>query len=512
MSQSLSLSAVERGNPPPRRKSCAGCIKAKRRCTLELPVCQRCAQRKIDCRYPSIGIAKRPAPGTIATPATTGHATRATTQPNPHYIPPVPNYHPQLSLPLPPVAWSPSGTGTDMFQWDGATYLPDPSPPQTTSEQLPLPPIATPSAAEPPSAAPPEPRLAVDANDAVISQQSSAASLMPLHSFNPQSALFRSPLDPSISTSPPLNRGRPVEEIIHHAIKTRLQYTLDKVMAAPQQMVTENHTPWCHPHLYEYEMPKSMQDAYSSCALYMAKNPANAHVIHRSVESRVQDLISTPIPLTPLEVLARTHALLLYQILRLFSDDLRTRTAAESTMHHLEDAALALIAHVAFDEITFDDSDQDPHDDQQQLPNPIHIPESVPRIYPVSPRRKFWDLWVFQESARRTCLIAFIFLQLYRVMTGHIPLYCDHTVFMSHSITLSAHLWTAKDAFGFAAAWRGRKHFVVSNADFLTLPSLNDTFRDAKGDDIDVYGKMIITVIIGIEETKDWLLTRGGEL
>jgi len=47
-----SWSALERGNPPPRRKACSACIKAKRRCTLGSPACLRCIQRKIECNYP----------------------------------------------------------------------------------------------------------------------------------------------------------------------------------------------------------------------------------------------------------------------------------------------------------------------------------------------------------------------------------------------------------------------------------------------------------------------------
>ncbi|KAK9354677.1 hypothetical protein V1523DRAFT_126301 [Lipomyces doorenjongii] len=48
-----SLSAVERGNPPPRRKSCLQCIKSKRRCDLGNPTSTRCRQRLIECSYPS---------------------------------------------------------------------------------------------------------------------------------------------------------------------------------------------------------------------------------------------------------------------------------------------------------------------------------------------------------------------------------------------------------------------------------------------------------------------------
>lgn len=37
--------------PPPRRKSCGECVKAKRRCDLLTPKCTRCFQKTLDCRY-----------------------------------------------------------------------------------------------------------------------------------------------------------------------------------------------------------------------------------------------------------------------------------------------------------------------------------------------------------------------------------------------------------------------------------------------------------------------------
>lgn len=48
----MSLSARERNNPPSRRKSCAACTKAKRRCDFAVPACLRCSQRSIPCQYP----------------------------------------------------------------------------------------------------------------------------------------------------------------------------------------------------------------------------------------------------------------------------------------------------------------------------------------------------------------------------------------------------------------------------------------------------------------------------
>ena len=52
----MSLTARERRNPPSRRKSCAACTKAKRRCDFAMPACLRCSQRQLHCQYPARAI------------------------------------------------------------------------------------------------------------------------------------------------------------------------------------------------------------------------------------------------------------------------------------------------------------------------------------------------------------------------------------------------------------------------------------------------------------------------
>lgn len=70
----MSVTAAERANPPPRRKSCAACTRAKRRCDLAWPTCQRCAGRGLTCDYPqrrgpvSTSVSLSPAPAVSAAP------------------------------------------------------------------------------------------------------------------------------------------------------------------------------------------------------------------------------------------------------------------------------------------------------------------------------------------------------------------------------------------------------------------------------------------------------------
>lgn len=59
LTYATSTSAASAAAPPPRRKSCGRCVKAKRRCDLQLP-CSRCAEKGLACEYPSAAGPWRP--------------------------------------------------------------------------------------------------------------------------------------------------------------------------------------------------------------------------------------------------------------------------------------------------------------------------------------------------------------------------------------------------------------------------------------------------------------------
>jgi len=169
----------------------------------------------------------------------------------------------------------------------------------------------------------------------------------------------------------------------------------------------------------------------------------------RTIESRVQELVSSPLPNSRLDLLARTHALLLYQIIRLYDGDIRARGAAERTNSALEAAVTELLAHIRFDDPCLPTT--------QEADGPLNLSS-------LGATREFWEEWIFQESARRTFLITFFTLQMYRVQRGDLPLQCDSKMYLCHSWTLSAYLWRAGDSLDFEIAWKEKNHFVVTNA------------------------------------------------
>jgi hypothetical protein len=218
----------------------------------------------------------------------------------------------------------------------------------------------------------------------------------------------------------------------------------------------------------------------------MAKTPANSDVIYRSIEHRIQDVIRTPIPANPFDLLARVHALLLYQIIRLFDGDIRARVSAEATRPALETASDELFKHVRLHEDPFPDITGGSflHDTNNMNVNDpsstaitdvtrpgldshfdlLQKPLRGAGAAPSEAIAKFWRTWLWQESARRTFLMVAFFMQAYRLINREPMVGCDGKLHLCHMFTISAHLWRANDAFEFAQKWKEKRHFVVANA------------------------------------------------
>lgn len=217
-------------------------------------------------------------------------------------------------------------------------------------------------------------------------------------------------------------------------------------------------------------------------------NPLNSPLILRTITTRLNTLLSTPQPTRPLTILAHTQSLLLYHIILIFSPDIHTRALAETTQTALEDLAMSLITHV-----NFDIASQHPSEEDLSL-------------YPIAPTMAFWKDWIFHESGRRTLLFTFFLLQAYRILAGKPIEACDGRLGMCHAFTLSAQLWHASSAVEFAKAWKETKHLIVKDG------KLDVAFKDARANNVDTFGRILITSIMGVDEAEGWFASRGGSL
>ncbi|KAJ6171378.1 hypothetical protein N7470_000445 [Penicillium chermesinum] len=274
---------------------------------------------------------------------------------------------------------------------------------------------------------------------------------------------------------------KPLSEIL----ASRLQYSIDVFRDAPRMMIMENQTPWCHPQLYKNKMPKVMQDAYSCCSMYLSKNEINAPVIMNLTDAKINELLSTTHPTTLPEILARVHALILYQIMRLFDGDVLFHRSTDTLFPELENSIFTLMPF-------------------------LHLPRPSDSVYPLPVSMEsiseFWKSWILQESARRTVLITFFFTRIYKTLRGTRDMQCDGTLGLEHAWYLSSHLWSSQSAFDFAVAWAEKPHFVVENLNFSWV------LGNAQPDDVDQFGKMLLVTLLGIDGAKAWFYARNAIL
>ncbi|KNG46915.1 c6 zinc finger domain-containing protein [Stemphylium lycopersici] len=265
--------------------------------------------------------------------------------------------------------------------------------------------------------------------------------------------------------------------------KSRAAYFVEHVKLAPTTMVEQVYTPWMHRMLYDSGMPKSLQEAHAACALYVTMNQTNAGHVIRFICTRAQDLINTPFPYTQIEILARTHALMLYLIMLIFGADIRFYTQVEALLPHLVDMGERLIPIAA-------------EQDESMGPLPI---------YPSAAARSAWKSYMVRESARRTSLAAIQISVMYTLLSGQMGS-CNPKPVLGNRVTLSAHLWGAANAFDFALAWNEKNHFVITEMDFT------EVLEKAQPDDLDVFANMLLTGMHGIDDIRGWYYTRGGTL
>ncbi|KAL0944976.1 uncharacterized protein CTRU02_202863 [Colletotrichum truncatum] len=439
----MSNSFFERANPPPRRKTCIACTKAKRRCDHGHPACLRCSRRNIDCVYPSQSASRS--------------KTLAAQRPRKNTETPLPEDGPVVP------AETPTATTDETEEWvcADAALVPwsqDPDPLPLEMEDM------------------DEIALNMDFDNLINPDAFFGGALSVPATLTPRADHML------VSSQCPLP-----ENSSEDVIASRVQYALDVMKGAPSSMVLENQTPWCHPYLYRAHMPRDMQDAQACCALYIAKNPHNSSIVLRTIQARAHELLASPLPKGRTEILARIHAIILYQIIRLFDGDITTRASAQQTLSAFEPAVLALLPFVKWNRTQ---PETGPAEEQQPCPT-----------------KDFWQEWIFQESARRTIFFVSFFLVLYQTLVGQlIAGGCRERYIFCQSWTMSAHLWNSQNVVDFAIAWREKRHFTANKHCFT------DVLREAAADDVDVFARMFMVGALGIDETRLWFYNKGGSL
>ncbi|KAF4949488.1 hypothetical protein FSARC_13472 [Fusarium sarcochroum] len=268
------------------------------------------------------------------------------------------------------------------------------------------------------------------------------------------------------------------------------------------EWVTDSHSPFIHGQLYaDLGYPSAIQDAFTCITLHNAKTPANEIVIDQMLASKASLLLKSyqtsgsrnnedadaQLTLGTREHLSRTQALYVHLVLALFSPSIGARANAEQQIqtlltwtHQLWEAALR-------------DPDicQPGHGDDGSAAASANI---VDALFDGDPLPRLWRCWVLSESIRRIWLMATSTIGVYLTLRQKWA-ECHGGIYF----TARRDFWDAKSASSWAAACR--------SADPLFLCSLEceRLFSTVKASDVDRILINMFTIMWGVERVESWI-------
>ena len=260
-----------------------------------------------------------------------------------------------------------------------------------------------------------------------------------------------------------------------------IYYILQRAKGYVTDIATRNATPWLHRALYRNYMPSCIISLFSTAVLYQNRTPENTTMVMMALSTVVKELIdneSGRMMASPVDRLARCQAMFIYMVIRLLDGDVMLRAQGERDIPLLS-AWLDDLSKV-----------------RENMGDLAQMGDSVVKQTPVE-----WERWVFAESVRRTIVMAQSFLRLYERMKagsnleGHLGGIWDR----AQRWTLSKHLWDADSSFAFTRAWKEKPQFIITNY------SVDHFLKYGRGDDVDEFAEILLTVYLGVEETKEFI-------
>ncbi|KAI1148881.1 hypothetical protein F4825DRAFT_76212 [Nemania diffusa] len=437
-----------------RQKNCNNCVQAKRRCDRRTPICARCAEKNMACVYGKTKAVNRL--GKHARQPT--DFTESLSFDNLDYSP---LDMPGLSFDLNPFETIPTG-----FHPSFATE----ATPQSTQD--------TPSGSD----------ISVDAFMHFAGHNSSSSSdhwLVRPEEGYPSERPTTTAEEELVGGWGEMASCASDNLQAWHAYdpKMPLHYILNRVKGFTEEMATKNSTPFLHQQLYRHYTPQCIVLCFTTCVLYANRTPANTSMTIKALSNSASELIDTElcrVVSTPIEKLARTQALFLYQIIRLFDGDITLRAHGEKDMGLLQ-TWLRELSHL-----------RDNLGDLAQLED-----ASVREKPPVE-----WEKWVFAECVRRTIILAYSVLGLYELMKDPKNIDPNGPWAYVHRWTLGRALWEASSSAEFQRAWKESPHFVIANFTF------KEFIENGQAQDVDEFAEILLSLYMGVDEMKEFMAPR----
>ncbi|KAI2618468.1 hypothetical protein GGR54DRAFT_157108 [Hypoxylon sp. NC1633] len=267
---------------------------------------------------------------------------------------------------------------------------------------------------------------------------------------------------------------------------TGIAYAMSTFKNLHVTFAQNSSTIYLHRRLHVNDTPRWILQAFSVCVLYVNQTEATRALVLKVLHENVNDLRETAngTALSLREKLARVHAMVIYQTIRMFDGDISLGQQAENDVPLLE-AWNNELGNIR------DNLDDFAELDLGGIRN--KPPES-------------WERWLLAESVRRTYLISSALKNFWEVLKGRPNANYIGIWRYIHRWTLSKHLWDAADPLEFSRAWKEKPMWIISGF------SLEEFLKAGTGDDVDDFALVFLTLYFGVNEMKMFCYETSGRI
>jgi hypothetical protein len=225
---------------------------------------------------------------------------------------------------------------------------------------------------------------------------------------------------------------------------TKIGYMVQQIQHVPSKFAQTRTTPFISHRLYRNRQPRAITHAWTACTVYNARTPATETWAMRVVVEGAAAVLRSPPPLVAddhnltnidgsinansvLDRLSCVHALLLYQIIRLFDGDVMLATQVERDMPTFLSWIDQLV--IVRDRM-----------EEEMLGGLVMNGMNGQSIKQKAP--KTWDDWILMESVRRTVIKSYCVVALFECLRNRTRMFLPATYMRLMRIAnfLSQHL------------------------------------------------------------------------
>ena len=286
----------------------------------------------------------------------------------------------------------------------------------------------------------------------------------------------------------------PKEVRINPHPPVEIKHAVAKVHRWLAQWVDGNSNPFIHHQLYHRRFPQCIQDAYMTLSCYLHRKPSNEQTISQIIRVKACQLVErdnllvdssseSTTMLDPLEHLARSQALLVYQLIGLYDGDIRLRYTSESHISVLNRWMRQAVDH-ASQFISLG------HSLGHFLVSASHEQVDADGV----PWEKLvWYSWIFAESLRRTWLVVSAVHGVYLASQNGVVRCQGSMMFTSRK-----GFWSAPSALD----WQ-KQCFEVYGG-LVRLSETDKLLSIISPEELDDFAKLILEITFGIEQMERW--------